>query len=73
MAPPLKFERAFERRNPVGCEMKISDRGLDVGMAEQTLEHEDISALIKLMGGKTMAQGMDAAAFGQAGFFFAAS
>lgn len=53
--------------------MKIFDRGLDVGMAEQTLEHEDISALIKLVGGKTMAQGMNAAAFGQAGFFFAAS
>lgn len=53
--------------------MKIFDRCFDVGVAEQTLEHEDIGALIKLVGGKTMAQGMDAAAFGQTGFFFAAS
>lgn len=51
--------------------MKIFDRGFDVGMAKQTLEYKDIGALIKLVGGKTMSQGMNATALGQADFFFA--
>jgi hypothetical protein len=52
---PLKFERAFDGRNTFRGEVKIFDRGLDVGVAEQSLKHEDIGALVKLVGGKTMA------------------
>jgi len=51
--------------------MQVSDRGFDVGVAQQLLEYEDIGALIKLVGGKAVAQGMDAATLGQADFFFA--
>lgn len=35
--------------------MKIFDRGFDVGVAEQSLKNKDIGALVKLVGGKTMA------------------
>jgi hypothetical protein len=67
----LQFERAFDRRNPFRGEVKIFDRGFDVGVAKQALKNKDIGALVKLVGGKTMAQGVNAAALGQAGFFFA--
>lgn len=40
-------------------------------MAEQTLEHEDIGALVQLVGGEAVTKGVDSPALVQTGFFFA--
>jgi hypothetical protein len=50
--------------------MQVLGRGCDVSMAHHFLEYEDIGTLIELVGGETVAQRMDAAGFGQTGFFF---
>ena len=71
--PSLLLERAPDGGNPFGSKVEIPDCGLNVGMPQQALKHENISALLKLVGSEAMAQGMDAPAPGQAGFFFAAS
>jgi hypothetical protein len=69
--PPLLFERALDRGEALWGDVQVSDRSPDVGMAEQTLEHEDIGALMQLVGGKAVTKGVDPCALGQASFFFA--
>lgn len=67
------FKGAFYRGQALRGEMQILDSGFDVGVTQQALEYKDVGALLQLVGGKAMAQGVDAAAPGQAGFFLASS
>jgi hypothetical protein len=68
----LQFERAFDLGDTVRGEVQVSERGFDVDVAKQALQDKDIGALIELVGGKAVAQGMDAPPPGHSGFFFAA-
>ena len=50
--------------------MAIASRGLQLAVSEQHLDHADIDLILQQVGGKAVAQGMDAA-FVYAGFFLA--
>jgi len=69
----LWFQGAFEAGEMFRRQMQVLDGGFDIAVAEQPLQNEDIAALLQMVGGEAVAQGVDALAPGQTGFFLAAS
>jgi hypothetical protein len=69
----LWFQGALEAGQTFRRQVQVLDGGLDAGVAKQALQHEDVAALLQLVGGEAVAQGVDALPPSQAGFFFAAS
>lgn len=53
--------------------MQVLDGGFYVGVTKQALYDKDIGALIQLVGGKAVTEGVDTPAMDYAGFFFARS
>lgn len=53
--------------------MKVDACGLKVGVSEQLLDNENISARLQKVGGKAMAQRMNRYMLGDPAFFFAFS
>jgi hypothetical protein len=64
-------KRAFEFSNPLLNEVQVDYSGLYGCMAKQSFDGIQVSALVEQVGGKGVAEGVNAALFGYAGFFLA--
>ena len=52
-------ERAHDLLDRLGGDARIERRGVELGMAEQDLDHPDIDVLLEQMGGKAVPQGVE--------------
>ena len=64
-AEPL--QRALDIADRADGDARVERRRLQLGMAEQHLDHANVGALFEEMGGKAMPQGMRRDALGDAG------
>jgi hypothetical protein len=66
-----KVKRAFDFGNPLLNEMKVDEGSLQGCMAEKSFDSIQVSALVEQVGSKGVAEGVNTALFGYAGFFLA--
>jgi len=64
-------KRAFDFGNPLLNEVQVDQGSLYGCMAEKSFDGIQVGALVEQVGGKGVAEGMNAALFGYAGFFLA--
>ena len=64
-------KRAFDFGNPLLNEVQVDQGSLQGCMAEKSFNGIQVSALVEQVGSKGVAEGVNAALFGYAGFFLA--